>query len=137
MTTERYNGPPPVSGYAPKKNSQGVPIADVLERAVANATAVDGPGPQPRVIDRRIPADPVRTSRRWIAAFLLDLTFREMNQVADELRKNAVQQNPAGDLDLAATLDNWAHMVYDEDSHDNVTRLPSHAADGRNRRDGE
>ena len=53
------------------------------------------------------------TARECIAELIRQLTYRELKQIADEILKCAVGDELG--TDAAQTLDNWAHMVKEED----------------------
>jgi hypothetical protein len=139
--------------FAPKKNAQGVPIAEVipprpnhppdprlqeLERAVRSIGAVDGPGhayvpPIPKHLD------PLQMStRQWIAKLFRDLTFREMNQIADEMKKCTPDLNSVHAMNMAQMFDDWAHTVHEEDeaSYADFPRLSSSEAASKVRTGG-
>lgn len=64
-------------------------------------------------------AYPKSTTRECIAGLIRSLTYRELMSISEEIVKNTsllTRQNPdaPAQMDLARTLDDWAHMVKDE-----------------------
>lgn len=57
---------------------------------------------------------PQLTTREWIAKLIRELTYRELCQISDELRKCDASCLNESDVNMAKILDDWAHMVQDE-----------------------
>lgn len=60
---------------------------------------------------------PVQSRRQWIATLIRQLTYRELKQIGEEVNKCSAGYCSANEIemDMAQTLDNWAHMVKEED----------------------
>ncbi len=59
---------------------------------------------------------PFETNREKIARLIRLLTYRELMQIADEFKKcsTAYETDEPHDWNMAQTLDDWAHMVEEE-----------------------
>jgi hypothetical protein len=60
--------------------------------------------------------------RELIAQLFRELTYRELKQIAAEVtsRLERTPNADGSDWDVAQTLDDWAHMVKEEDDHANA-----------------
>jgi hypothetical protein len=86
--------------YAPKKRPATLEIADLCQQ------------PDP-FKEKDIPIPPIST-RQWIAKLIRELTYRELMQISTEIEKCVTLKEDRLDR-LAQTLDDWAHMVKEED----------------------
>lgn len=89
-----------VNPYVPKQLR--MPTVDTIEGEI-------------REIIKKDPITPTccETYREQIAHLIRLLTYRELCQIADEIAHKCAVSG-AGEMDMAKSLDDWAHMVKDE-----------------------
>jgi|SRR5579862_1386318 len=103
--------------YAPKPKKNRTfhekAIPDIKDLAKELADAEESTR---RNLDKALSAIPPFTTRQWIAKLIRELTYRELMQIGDEIKKCKQHLLIEPETwNVAQTLDDWAHMVKEED----------------------